>query len=102
MQDKVIIIHPKCPRWHFLLLSFICGKGKTQSQHTAGVSFWRNKYVREIADGGTNDTDLADKGEHMTRNIALRKTSASICKEVLPLAFERGILVYVSKRWIVF
>ena len=47
-------------------------------------------------------THLANKSEHMASNIALCEASASIGKKVLPLPFERRVLMNIPKSRVVF
>jgi hypothetical protein len=52
--------------------------------------------------GEEGKTNLANKGEHVARNVAFCKPSAGICEEILPLALERVVVGAVAQPWVVF
>jgi len=52
--------------------------------------------------GEMNITDLADKSQHVTSDIAFGKPSAGVREEVLPLSLERRVLLDIPKRWVIF
>jgi len=52
--------------------------------------------------GEMNVTDLTDKSQHVTSDIAFGKPSASVREEVLPLSLERRVLLNIPKRWVIF
>jgi hypothetical protein len=69
--------------------------------HLTGVSFCRQQSAASSCEDKMRSIYLADESEHVAGDVALSKTSASVCEEVLPLALERVVVGLISQYWVI-